>query len=151
MGSIYDLYVTAVMDMLYKYGNDFKKEFNEEFGGLTKKEITPTLQTIIGRIEESKNGIETTLNKMFETHNKDTKIYLTQEEYDEYKGFIKNINKYNIVVGEILDFEKKEDKNKFTLRKQIFWFECSLEKYNNQLDIVNEVLNEKEDDLEIGR
>ena len=145
-------FIKDMIDLINEPNTIFKESFENKFGNLPedlKNEIALMCKEFI---EESKDDLETTLNKMFEKYdNKGEKIYLTQEEYKEIKEYRKNLDSYNIVVGEILDFEKQEDYSIFSIRKQIFTLENMLENLGNNLESINETIDSKENDLSVDR
>ncbi len=145
-------FIKDMIDLINEPNTIFKESFENKFGNLPedlKNEIALMCKEFI---EESKDDLETTLNKMFKKYdNKGEKIYLTQEEYKEIKEYRKNLDSYNIVVGEILDFEKQEDYSIFSIRKQIFTLENMLENLGNNLESINETIDSKENDLSVDR
>ena len=145
-------FIKDMIDLINEPNTIFKEIFENKFGNLPedlKNEIALMCKEFI---EESKDDLETTLNKMFKKYdNKGEKIYLTQEEYKEIKEYRKNLDSYNIVVGEILDFEKQEDYSIFSIRKQIFTLENMLENLGNNLESINETIDSKENDLSVDR
>lgn len=145
-------FIKDMIDLINEPNNIFKTNFENKFGNLPEDLKNSMALMCKEFIEESKDDLETTLNRMFEDYNnKDDKIYLTQEEYEEIKEYIKNLDSYNIVVGEILNFETQEDYNKFSIRKQMFALENMVENLGNNLESINEIIGSKENDVSIDR
>lgn len=145
-------FIKDIIDLINEPNTIFKTNFENKFGNLPEDLKNAMALMCKEFIEESKDDLETTLNRMFEEYNnKDEKIYLTLEEYEEIKEYIKNLDSYNIVVGEILNFETQEDYNKFSIRKQMFALENMVENLGNNLKSINEIIGSKENDVSIDR